>query len=90
MDTLKAEQFKKNNARPLEKALYDYYFGNGTRQQAVCRIMDFQNDDCGFGNAIEPDISWQWDNDYKEFAKAREYWRPRITLDKLLFYRYNA
>ncbi|EWM54033.1 hypothetical protein RF007C_03725 [Ruminococcus flavefaciens 007c] len=30
MDTLKAEQFKKN-ARPLEKALYDYYFGNGTR-----------------------------------------------------------
>ena len=55
MDTLKAEQFIKNNARPLEKALYDYYFGNGTRQQAVCRIMDFQNDDCGFGNAIEPD-----------------------------------
>ena len=31
MDTLKAEQVKKINARPLEKALYDYYFGNGTR-----------------------------------------------------------
>ncbi|EWM54034.1 hypothetical protein [Ruminococcus flavefaciens] len=43
-----------------------------------------QLDDGGF------DISWQWYNDYKEFAKAREYWRPRITLDKLLFYRYNA
>lgn len=56
MDTLKAEQFIKANARPLEKALYDFYFGNGTRQQAVYRIMEFQNDDCGFGNAIEPDI----------------------------------
>lgn len=55
MDTLKAEQFIKTNARPLEKALYDYYFGNGTRQQAVYRIMNFQNDDCGFCDAIEPD-----------------------------------
>lgn len=55
MDTLKAEEFIKANARPLEKSLYNYYFGNGTRQQVVYRVMEFQNDDCGFGNAIEPD-----------------------------------
>ncbi|WP_295088579.1 hypothetical protein [Ruminococcus sp.] len=55
MDTLKAENYIKTNARPLENALFNYYFGNGTRQQVVYKIMNFQNDDCGFGNAIEPD-----------------------------------
>lgn len=55
MDTLKAEKFIEENARPLEKAIYNYYFGNGTGQQVVYRVMEFQNDDCGFGKAIEPD-----------------------------------
>ena len=32
------------------------------------------------------DISWQWHIDYPEaFAQAREWWRPRVTLDKLRF-----
>lgn len=39
-----------------------------------------QKDDGGF------DISWQWYTDYKEFETARDWWRPRLTLDKLLFY----
>lgn len=47
-------------------------------------LGQIQQDDGGF------DISWQWYNDYKEFGQAREWWRPRVTLDKLLFYRYNA
>ena len=32
------------------------------------------------------DISWQWYTDYKEFETARDWWRPRVTLDKLLFF----
>ena len=47
-------------------------------------LGSLQQEDGGF------DISWQWHTDYEEFAQAREWWRPRITLDKLLFYRYNA
>ncbi len=39
-----------------------------------------QKDDGGF------DISWQWYTDYKEFETARDWWRPRLTLDKLMFY----
>ena len=39
-----------------------------------------QKDDGGF------DISWRWYTDYKEFETARDWWRPRLTLDKLLFY----
>lgn len=32
------------------------------------------------------DISWQWHTDYPEaFAQARDWWHPRVTLDKLRF-----
>ena len=39
MDTLKAEKFIEENARPLEKAIYNYYFGNGTGQQVIILLM---------------------------------------------------
>ena len=32
------------------------------------------------------DISWAWGTDYAEFSQARAWWRPRITIDKLLFW----
>ncbi|MGN0251998.1 MAG: hypothetical protein ACI4EH_11655 [Oliverpabstia sp.] len=35
------------------------------------------------------DISWEWYTDYAEFEQARNYWRPRITIDKLLFFQLN-
>lgn len=44
-------------------------------------LEKMQSDDGGF------DISWEWYNDYTEFEQARDWWRPRITIDKLLFYR---
>ncbi len=40
-----------------------------------------QKEDGGF------DISWQWYTPYPEFDQARAWWRPRITIDKLLFLR---
>ncbi|MBR2560987.1 MAG: hypothetical protein IKE31_02425 [Eubacterium sp.] len=43
-------------------------------------LEKIQKDDGGF------DISWQWYTDYKEFETARAWWRPRLTLDKLLFF----
>ena len=38
-----------------------------------------QKEDGGF------DISWKWCTQYSEFEQARNWWRPRITIDKLLF-----
>lgn len=45
-------------------------------------LATLQKDDGGF------DISWQWYTDYPEFEVARNWWRPRITLDKLIFDEY--
>ena len=38
-----------------------------------------QKEDGGF------DISWEWCTPYPEFDQARNWWRPRLTIDKLLF-----
>jgi len=43
-------------------------------------LAKLQKNDGGF------DITWQWYNDYKEFETSKKLWRPRITIDKLLFY----
>lgn len=41
-----------------------------------------QMEDGGF------DIVWQWYTPYeKEFSQARDWWRPRVTMEKLLFHR---
>lgn len=42
-------------------------------------IGNMQKDDGGF------DISWHWYTPYEEFNQARVWWRPRVTLEKLLF-----
>ena len=46
-------------------------------------ILDqLQLEDGGF------DISWDWGTEYKsEFQEARRMWRPKLTIDKLLFLR---
>ncbi|WP_230398317.1 hypothetical protein [Novisyntrophococcus fermenticellae] len=45
-----------------------------------CKTLEkLQKTDGGF------DISWQWYNNYSEFEQARNWWRPKITIDKLLF-----
>lgn len=44
-------------------------------------LPKMQKEDGGF------DISWQWYTPYeKEFAQARDWWRPRVTMEKLEFY----
>ena len=44
-------------------------------------LKDIQKSDGGF------DISWKWLTLYSEFEQARNWWRPRVTLEKLLFHR---
>ncbi|SDB69666.1 hypothetical protein [Butyrivibrio sp. INlla16] len=42
-------------------------------------LGNLQKNDGGF------DISWKWYTQYEEFETARNWWRPRLTIDKLLF-----
>lgn len=45
------------NARPLELALWQYYFEEGSREKIAEELSYYQNEDGGFGNCLEAD-SW--------------------------------
>ncbi len=45
------------NARPLDLALWQYHFENGSKEAILSSLLHYQNKDGGFGNALEPD-SW--------------------------------
>ncbi len=51
-----ATNFVLQNARPLELAVYKYFFENASNQTVVDELLKFQNADGGFGNAIVPDF----------------------------------
>ena len=46
------------NARPIELAIWQYEFENGSKEAVLSALSHYQNDDGGFGNALEPD---NWD-----------------------------
>ena len=51
----KARTFMYRNARPLDLARFQYHFENGS-QEAVLNILSYyQNEDGGFGHAVEAD-----------------------------------
>lgn len=51
----KASTWIKRNARPLEAALWEYKFENGSATRVMKYLSAFQNKDGGFGHGIEPD-----------------------------------
>lgn len=81
MNCDKAADFIKRNARPLDKAIYRYFFEKQGSKNVIKELIKYQNADGGF------DITWQWHTPYAEFEQACAWWRPRITIDKLLYYR---
>ncbi len=56
MDKNKAIKYISENARPLELAVYRYFFEDGSNQAVIDELSKFQNADGGFGNALEPDF----------------------------------
>src|SRR5688500_9399615 len=50
-----AETFIWNNARLLERHRFSFLFKGGTSQRVIAALSAYQNDDGGFGNALEPD-----------------------------------
>lgn len=55
MDNLSAKRFVTAYARPLERAIYDYYFEGGTKKAVIEELEKFQNPDGGFGHGLEAD-----------------------------------
>lgn len=55
MDYKQARNFIYKNARPLDIARWQYLFENGNRDNVIKILSNYQNDDGGFGHALEPD-----------------------------------
>src|SRR5690554_3840316 len=51
----KARQFIYRNARPLDLARWQYHFEGGDREAVLTALAAYQNEDGGFGHALEPD-----------------------------------
>ncbi len=56
MDKNKAIKFISENARPLDLAVYKYFFEQESNQAVIDELSTFQNADGGFGHALEPDF----------------------------------
>ena len=52
----KTSLYLKNNARPVDYALFEYHFQSGSPEKVLDEIAAFQNEDGGFGKALEPDL----------------------------------
>jgi hypothetical protein len=64
-DFKEIKSFIYRNARPLEFALWQYHFENGSKENVLSALLHYQNADGGFGNAIEPDC---WNPDSTPYA----------------------
>lgn len=51
----KAREFIYRNARPLDLARWQYHFENGSKEAVLKALAYYQNDDGGFGHALEID-----------------------------------
>lgn len=52
----RATEFLREQARPLERAQFEYHFKGGGRTAVLAALVPYQNPDGGFGHALEPDI----------------------------------
>lgn len=52
----KAAVFIRENARPVDKALFEFEFRDGSIEFAAQELARYQNADGGFGHGIEPDM----------------------------------
>lgn len=56
-DFMKISNWIHRNARPLDLARWAYHFENGDSDEVIKMLSFYQNEDGGFGHALEPD-SW--------------------------------
>ncbi|MDR9855286.1 hypothetical protein RJP21_16845 [Paenibacillus sp. VCA1] len=53
---MKAREFVYANARLLDRRRFAYHFEQGSADSVLNALRSYQNDDGGFGSALEPDI----------------------------------
>ena len=51
----KARTFVYRNARPLDLAIWQYHFENGSKEAVMHALSAYQNPDGGFGHGLEAD-----------------------------------
>ncbi|MDQ0194605.1 hypothetical protein [Paenibacillus wynnii] len=56
MNDEKAANFIWKHGRLLERRIFQYVFQGGSEESILIALKSYQNDDGGFGNAIEPDL----------------------------------
>ncbi|MCT2534431.1 hypothetical protein NC661_15300 [Aquibacillus koreensis] len=66
-----SSNWMKRNARPLEIALWEYYFEQGSRDRVVQYLTAFQNEDGGFGHGVEPDFWSPYSSPMATWAAAQ-------------------
>ena len=52
----RARQFLRTQARLLDRALFEHRFEQSPAESVLRELAHFQNDDGGFGHALEPDM----------------------------------
>jgi hypothetical protein len=52
----RARRFLKTQARPLDCAMFEHRFEGAAVERVIDELAHFQNDDGGFGRALEPDM----------------------------------
>lgn len=57
LDILKLKNWMYRNTRPLDYERYKYHFEQGSQTSVLSALSAYQNEDGGFGNALEAD-SW--------------------------------
>lgn len=55
-DFNKIKQWVYRNSRPIELAIWQYHFENGTKDNVIKSLLFYQNTDGGFGHALEADL----------------------------------
>ncbi len=68
---VKAGQWIKRNARPLEVARWEYAFEHGSRERVLRMLEAYQNEDGGFGHGLEPDFWLPSSSPMATWAAAR-------------------
>ena len=61
MNYNQARSFIYKNARPLDLARWKYLFEEGSKEDVLTALAAYQNEDGGFGHALEPDC-WNPDS----------------------------
>lgn len=54
----RAEASINEAARPLDRALFAFYFRHGSRDAVIAELAKFQNNDGGFASCLESDTRW--------------------------------